>query len=146
MPNLVRILLERCFVTVESLDYRTCVEQRVERWCSAIALAEDLGSLAEACRRTGLPRKEIDNARWELETGGDAALRRMAERCVRRSPEFAAVVEEAVTRLSRNNPDWGRGRLARRLTERGFPVSPSTVRRVLARHGLIGTSRARGRG
>jgi len=123
--------------TSQMVDYREQVRRRIERWQEAIALTQALGSLAEASRRSGLPRKEIDNARWELETGGMAALQRMAERCVRRSPQFVAVVEDAITRLFRTNPDWGRGRLARRLTERGFPVSASTVRRVLVRRGLV---------
>ncbi len=41
-----------------------------------------------------------------------------------------------VLRLARENPRWGYQRIAGELTKLGFSVSPSTVRRLLARAGL----------
>lgn len=46
-------------------------------------------------------------------------------------------VDDFVLRVSRQNPDWGRARVAKALAAYGVPLSPTTVRRVWARHGLI---------
>jgi putative transposase len=56
----------------------------------------------------------------------------------RQSPERPRVerrVRALVLRLARENPRWGYPRIAGELLKLGTPVSPSTVRRLLARSG-----------
>jgi transposase InsO family protein len=51
-------------------------------------------------------------------------------------PSIDAQKRELVLRLARENPRWGYQRIAGELTKLGLAVSPSTVRRLLARAGL----------
>jgi putative transposase len=51
-------------------------------------------------------------------------------------PPTNATTRELVLRLARENPRWGYQRIAGELSKLGVSVSPSTVRRLLARAGL----------
>jgi putative transposase len=51
-------------------------------------------------------------------------------------PPVPAEVRALVLRLARENPRWGHRRISGELAKLGFGVSPSTVRRLLARAGL----------
>jgi putative transposase len=51
-------------------------------------------------------------------------------------PPVPAEVRAVVLRLARENPRWGHRRISGELGRLGFRVSPSTVRRLLARAGL----------
>jgi putative transposase len=63
--------------------------------------------------------------------------RRWQQSPVRRGrPPATADLRAAVLRLARENPRWGHRRISGELAKLGFPVSPTTVRRLLARAGL----------
>ncbi len=51
-------------------------------------------------------------------------------------PPIPAESRELVLRFARENPRWGYERIAGELSKLGLSVSPSTVRRLLARAGL----------
>ncbi len=51
-------------------------------------------------------------------------------------PPIGGEIRELVLRLARENPRWGYQRIAGELNKLGLSVSPSTVRRLLARAGL----------
>jgi transposase InsO family protein len=51
-------------------------------------------------------------------------------------PPTGRALGELVLRLARENPGWGYQRIAGELLKLGFPISPSTVRRLLASAGL----------
>lgn len=51
-------------------------------------------------------------------------------------PPIDARTRELVVRLARENPRWGYQRIAGELNKLGLSISPSTVRRLLARAGL----------
>jgi putative transposase len=51
-------------------------------------------------------------------------------------PSIDVEKRELVLRLARENPRWGYQRISGELNKLGLPVSPSTVRRLLARAGL----------
>src|SRR6266536_2217534 len=51
-------------------------------------------------------------------------------------PTLTAEVRDLVLRLARENPRWGHRRICGELAKLGLNVSPTSVRRVLARAGL----------
>jgi putative transposase len=51
-------------------------------------------------------------------------------------PPLAAEIRELVLRLARENPRWGHRRICGELAKLGFSVSPTSIRRLLARAGL----------
>jgi transposase InsO family protein len=51
-------------------------------------------------------------------------------------PPLPAEVRELVLRLARENPRWGHRRICGELRKLGFAISPTSVRRLLARSGL----------
>jgi hypothetical protein len=61
-------------------------------------------------------------------------------------PPVPAEVRALVLRLARENPRWGHRRISGELAKIGFGVSPSTVRRLLARAGLGPAPRSSGPG
>src|SRR5512132_1876904 len=61
-------------------------------------------------------------------------------------PCVPAEVRAVVLRMARENPRWGHRRISGELGKLGSPVSPSTVRRLLARPGLGPAPRTSGPG
>jgi putative transposase len=59
-------------------------------------------------------------------------------------PPIRAETRKLVLRLARENPRWGYQRIAGELSKLGLSVSPSTVRRLLARAGLGSAARRSG--
>jgi hypothetical protein len=58
----------------------------------------------------------------------------------------SAEARAVVLRLARENPRWGHRRITGELAKLGFRVSPTTVRRLLARSGLGPAPRESGPG
>jgi putative transposase len=51
-------------------------------------------------------------------------------------PPLPTEIQELVLRLARENPCWGHRRICGELAKLGFSVSPTSIRRLLARAGL----------
>jgi putative transposase len=97
------------------------------------ALLAAAGRLLPPARRQGLLVTPHSLLRWHREL----VRRRWTYRAARPGrPPINARTRELVARLARENPRWGYQRIAGELNKLGLSVSPSTVRRLLARSGL----------
>jgi putative transposase len=97
------------------------------------ALLAAAGRLLPPGRRHGLLVTPQTLLRWHREL----VRRRWAYPHARPGrPPTDATTRELVLRLARENPRWGYQRIAGELSKLGLAVSPSTVRRLLARADL----------
>lgn len=107
-----------------------------ERRLMLLELAEELGNVAEACRRTGCSRDSFYRYRRARTVGGNEALLDKNRRKPNLKNRVSKTVEEAVVAYALENPAHGQARASRILRERGVAVSPSGVRSIWLRHGL----------
>jgi transposase len=103
-----------------------------------LRLAEALGCVAQACRRTGFSRGTFYRLKERYAALGEAGLRTIQRRGRVPKNRFDASVEALVVELARAHPTWGRRRFVALLAERGVAISASGVRCIWKRHGLIG--------
>jgi putative transposase len=101
--------------------------------------ASDRALLAAAARH--LPRSSrgvlLVTPRTLLRWHRALVQRKWRQPAVRRGrPPLPAEVRELVLRLARENPRWGHRRICGELVKLGFDVSPTSIRRLLARAGL----------
>ena len=93
-----------------------------------LALARELGSVAEACRRLGVDRSVYYRA---------VRRKRNPDGTRSRSPLAKPLtLENKILGLCLEYPEWGCDRLAWYLTLKGEAVSSPTVQKILIRHGL----------
>src|SRR5512132_692 len=97
------------------------------------ALLGAAGRLLPPARRHGLLVGPRTLLRWHREL---VRRRWTYARARPGRPSIDARTRELVLRLARENPRWGYQRLAGELNKLGLAVSPSTVRRLLARADL----------
>ena len=100
---------------------------------------EATGDVGEACRVAHMGRRTFYYWKPRFLAGGYAALERFGSRAPHRPHRTAPGVEARVVALRREQPEWGRRRLADELAKANgwVPlVSPGTVRRILREAGL----------
>lgn len=107
-----------------------------ERRLAALRLAEQLGNVAEACRRTGVDRSDFYEWRRRFLAGGQEGLRNRSRAHKSHPRETVAVLETKILELSLARPDWSCSRLAGQMAAEGTPLSSPTVQRLLVKHGL----------
>ena len=114
---------------------RTTAQQRrllFEVW-------EATGSVAEACRQAHVCERTFFKWKPRFEAGGYAALEEFQSHAPKNPYRKPKEVEEKVSAMRRQNPDWGKKRIADELAKGNswVPlVSPNTVKRILKDAGL----------
>ena len=109
---------------------RTTAQQRrllFEVW-------EETGNVAEACRRAHVCERTFFNWKPRFEAGGYAALEEFQSHAPKNPNRKSKEVEEKVIAQRRQQPDWGKKRIADELAKGNnwVPlVSPNTVKRIL---------------
>ena len=102
--------------------------------------AQEGANVSELCRRYEISRKT--GYKWLGRGGGGsgrpAALQDRSRRPLHCPHQTEAALEQEVVKLRLRHPCWGGRKIAWRLGELGqAPLTPSTVTRILHRHGLI---------
>jgi hypothetical protein len=114
---------------------RTTAEQRkllFETW-------EACQDVTAACRRAHVARGTFYYWQPRFETGGYAALEHCQSHAAKEPAHTAPDIEQRVIDLRRQNPRWGKRRIADELAKanRWEPLlSPNTVKRILIDAGL----------
>ena len=111
--------------------------ERVKCRLLLLRLAEELGSVAQACKIMGYHRDTFYKVRRAFKIDGVAALleKKPGSEGLH-SNRVAPEIELQVLALCLERPTWGGPRIASELRLRGVNVSPSGVRGVWLRHNL----------
>ena len=112
----------------------TTAEQRhilFETW-------QETGNIRQACRKAGVSRTTFYYWQERFLAHGFPALTRPRSNAPHNPKRIARNIAEKVIQLRRENPTWGKLRIANEINHRcgAKSVSPSTVRRVLLREDL----------
>ena len=94
-------------------------------------------NVSAVCRYMGVSRKTYYQIKKAYDEGGIEALApkfRRLPNLKNRVPEF---VEDAVLKLSQENPAFGKKKISRILKEQGKSISPNTVRAVWKRNEML---------
>lgn len=114
---------------------RTTASQRkllFETW-------EATGDIKEACRSAHMGRRTFDYWKPRFVAGGYAALEQFDSHAPKAPHHTPAEIEQRVIELRRQNPGWGKRRLADEIAKGNHwepLVSPNTVKRILSDAGL----------
>jgi len=110
-------------------------EQALKR-LMVLKLAEELGSVAEACRRTGMDRTSFYAWKRRFQTRGLDGLKDLPP--VAKSHPFTTPAETVakILFLASQHPAWGCHRLSAHLAQAGITLSPVTIQSLLNKNGL----------
>lgn len=114
----------------------------VEKRLLTLKLAEQLGSVSEACRQTGIDRTSFYEWKRRYALHGHEGLRSRSSRHASHPHTTQRSVEDRVKLLALEHPALGCDRLEKRLSSEGLSVSATTIRRLMREAGLA-TSRER---
>ncbi|HYC42080.1 MAG TPA: IS481 family transposase [Noviherbaspirillum sp.] len=97
-------------------------------------------NMSELCSRFGISRKTGYKWLARVEQEGAAGMADRSRRPLHTPLRASQTIEELVVALRQAHPSWGARKLRRRLLDLGHTdiPTPSTVTRILHRHGLIG--------
>lgn len=112
-------------------------EYVIRRKLNILELAETLGNVSEAARRTGVSRKHIYDIKRTLIEEGPEGLREKTKRVPRTKNRFSQEVEEAILEYSLHFPTHGQVRVANELNRKHrWAISGGGVRSVWIRHDI----------
>ena len=107
----------------------------VARVVEALGLADELGSVTEACRRVGLSRSQFYVYRRRWRADGASGLERRSRAHHAHPHATPPALQRRVIEMSAAHPDWSSERLSAHLRAKGVRISSRTVQRILARSG-----------
>jgi transposase len=110
-----------------------------EKMAELERLIATLGNVSEACKAAGISRSFYYV--WKKQQAEKAGAERDAR--PRRHPQATLdPIRNMILELASQFPDWGCDRISFYLGLRKMPVSPTTVQKLLRKHGL-GSRKAR---
>ena len=92
------------------------------------------GNVSAACEYMNVSQKTYYQIKKAYDEGGVETLTSKFRRIPNLKNRISDEVEEAVLIFSRENPEFGKKKISRILTEQGHSISPNTVKAVLERN------------
>jgi len=108
----------------------------VARRLRTIRLAERLGNVAEACRRTGMDRTSFYEWKRRYDAAGEAGLIDRSSAHRHHPSTTPENVSARIAALALKHPAYGCNRIEQELAARGLAVSATTVQAILRKAGL----------
>lgn len=93
-----------------------------------------IDTVSAACAYMNVSRDTYYRIKKAYEDGGPEALAPKYRRVSNLKNRVSDEIEEAVLKLSRENPDYGKKKISRILKEQSMSISPNTVKAVLERN------------
>lgn len=103
---------------------------------SVLQLAETLGNISHACRRSGMDRTSFYEWKKRFETQGLEGLKDLPPIHKDHPQTTPPAVVEQILELALTHPSWGCNRLSDHLALAGVSVSSPTVQGILIKHEL----------
>lgn len=95
---------------------------------------EATGNVTKACQKARLSRGLFYYWKARFEQFGYAGLEEFESRVAHKLNYKSAEIEQQVTEMRRQNPDWGKARIAHEMAKANnwvSLISPNTVKRIL---------------
>lgn len=99
-----------------------------------LKLAENLGNVSAACRNSGLSRDTYYRLKRTYEQFGVNGLKKTTRRKPNLKNRLPSEIEDAILKITREQPLLGKKKVSEELSKLGLSVSPAGVRCVWLRH------------
>jgi len=111
-------------------------ERTTKKKLELLKLSSHLDNVSRACKIYGYSRDSFYRFKKLYEEGGESALHGISRKKPNIKNRVPEDVEDAVIRLSVENPAFGKERAANELKKQGIFISPGGVRNVWLRNNI----------
>ncbi|HZQ21897.1 MAG TPA: helix-turn-helix domain-containing protein [Terriglobales bacterium] len=112
-------------------------EKLIKARLGMLALAEELQNISWACRRAGISRSHFYEIKEAFERYGAEGLAPQLRRKPRMPNQTPPELEAKILEMTEQYPTYSYMRISQQLKLIGIGASPSAVRCVWQRHGLV---------